>query len=206
MSSQHHPPPHTHSTPGTPPPGNDSRLARALDPNPPCPQILARLSVKCLPPAPLWKRQEGPEEDGRDPGQPSTPPNPPPQEEPAWACTLATGLKSKRAAWQTLHLWLPALLRWGGGLFLEGRRVGESASFILEVSKASGREQRGLCLPRLLHADPDLHHPLGLWIYLANICSGLPLPGPELPQAWVRLAKGRGPGWGDGREGGTPGQ
>lgn len=36
--------------------------------------------------------------------------------------------------------------------------------------------------------------------------SGSWLPGPELPQAWVRLAEGRGPGGEDGREGGTPGE
>lgn len=33
-----------------------------------------------------------------------------------------------------------------------------------------------------------------------------PLPGPELPSAWVRVAEGRGPVWEDGREGGTPGE
>ena len=123
-------PRHTHTFhTRKPPPGNDSRLARALDPNPPCPQVLARLSVKCLPPAPLWRRQEGPEEDGRDlEGQPN-PPNPPPQEEPAWSCILATGLKLKRAARQTSAPpppTSPAFGGWGGGgLFLEGRRVGK---------------------------------------------------------------------------------
>lgn len=35
---------------------------------------------------------------------------------------------------------------------------------------------------------------------------GSPLPGPELPQAWVSLAESRGPGWDDGREGGTAGE
>lgn len=36
-------------------------------PNPMCQQVLARLPVKCLPPAPLWSRQEGSvEEEGRD--------------------------------------------------------------------------------------------------------------------------------------------
>ena len=95
-----------------PPPGNESRLARALDPNPRCPQILARLSVKCLPPAPLWGRQEGPEEHGDPGGQPSPPP--PPQEEPARACTLATGLKPKRAAWQASAPLAPSSPAFGG--------------------------------------------------------------------------------------------
>lgn len=165
MKSQHHSPPHTHTFhTRKPPPGNDSRLARALDPNPPCPQVLARLSVKCLPPAPLWRRQEGPEEDGRDlEGQPN-PLNPPPQEEPAWACILATGLKLKRAARQTSAPpppTSPAFGRgWGWAIFR--RQAGWKVLYSSWRLARPPGENRGACVSLcLLHADPDLAPPTG---------------------------------------------
>lgn len=77
--------------------------------------------------------------------------------------------------------------------------MAESASFILEVSKASGKEQRGLCLPppTPLTGHPTLPGPedFAVLTFMPD-CSP---PGPELPQASARLAQGRGPAWEDGR-------
>lgn len=105
----------------------------------------------------------------------------------------ATALKLNRLPGKLQHPCLPLLLRLGGGLFLEGRRAGESALFILEVSKASGKEQRGLCLLPVLPSSPGLCPTLPGpedFVELTFVQGSL-LPGPELALAWVRLAKGR---------------
>lgn len=105
----------------------------------------------------------------------------------------ATGLKLKQAVRQTSTPPPPTSPAIGGGLFLE-------------VSKAFRKEQRGLCLPPAPPSSPGSCPILpGPEDFVELIfMQGCLLPGRELPLAWVKLATGRGPGWEDGREGGTP--